>query len=71
MANQPKVLERRFITLEEVREVLAISSAQAYSLVRTGELRAIRVGGRGLWRIECSELEAFIQRAYHQQRQSS
>ena len=66
MKNQPKVMERRFITLEDVREVLAISSAQAYALVRSGELRGIRVGGRGQWRVECSELEAFIHRAYFQ-----
>lgn len=71
MANQPSVMELRFIKLEDVREVLAISSAQAYALVRSGELRAIRVGGRGQWRVECSELEAFIQRAYFQRNPGS
>ncbi len=64
MSSRARVLERRFITLEGVREVLSISAAQAYSLVRSGELRAIRVGGRGQWRIENSELEAYIQRSY-------
>lgn len=64
MPSRANVLERRFITLENVREVLAIGSTQAYALVRSGELRAIRVGGRGQWRIESSELEAYIQRAY-------
>ena len=29
-----------------------------------GELRAIKIGGRGQWRIERDELEAFIQRMY-------
>lgn len=52
------------MTLDDVREALSISSTQAYSLVRSGELRAIRVGGRGQWRIENSELEAYIQRSY-------
>lgn len=64
MPSEAKVLERRFITLEEVREVLSISSAQAYALVRSGDLRAIRVGGRGQWRVETLELEAYIQRSY-------
>ena len=64
MSQRARVLERRFITLDDVKEVLSISSSQAYSLVRTGELRAIRVGGRGQWRIENSELEAYIQRSY-------
>ena len=52
------------MTLDEVKQVLSISTTQAYSLVRSGELRAIRVGGRGQWRIESSELEAYIQRSY-------
>lgn len=64
MVQQSSVLDRRFMTLDDVREVLSISSTQAYSLVRSGELRAIRVGGRGQWRIENSELEAYIQRSY-------
>nr|WP_139017680.1 helix-turn-helix domain-containing protein [Brachybacterium squillarum] len=58
-------MKRRFITLENVREVLSISHAQAYALVRSGDLRAIRVGGRGQWRIENAELEAYILRSYH------
>ncbi|WP_212647574.1 helix-turn-helix domain-containing protein [Brachybacterium massiliense] len=65
MSSQARVLERRFITLEDVRDVLSISAAQAYALVRSGELRAIRVGGRGQWRIENAELEAYILRSYH------
>lgn len=56
----------RFLTLADVAETLNISSAQAYALVRSGELRAIKVGGRGQWRVETTELEAYIQRAYEQ-----
>jgi len=56
----------RFMTLADVAETLNISSAQAYALVRSGELRAIKVGGRGQWRVETTELEAYIQRAYQQ-----
>ncbi|GGC11675.1 helix-turn-helix domain-containing protein [Cellulomonas carbonis] len=58
----------RFLTLADVTEVLNISSAQAYALVRTGELPAIQVGGRGVWRVEATELEAYIERMYAQQR---
>ena len=54
----------RFLTLPDVSEVLNISGAQVYALVRRGELRAIKIGGRGQWRVEASELEAYIQRAY-------
>jgi len=58
----------RFLTLADVTEVLNISSTQAYALVRSGELPAIQVGGRGQWRVEASELEAYIQRRYAETR---
>ncbi len=57
-------MTKRFIQLSEVSEVLDISSAQAYALVRSGELPAIKVGGRGQWRVEVAELETYIQRMY-------
>ena len=55
----------RFLQLADVAEVLNISAAQAYALVRSGELPAIKVGGRGQWRVETAQLEAYIQRAYN------
>ena len=39
-------MERRFLTLADVSDVLNISAAQAYALVRSKDLRAIKVGGR-------------------------
>ena len=62
-------MSQRFLTLADVTEELNISAAQAYALVRSGELPAIQVGGRGQWRVEVSELEAYIQRMYAQTRQ--
>lgn len=59
---------RRFIPLTEVSEILDVSSAQAYALVRSGDLPAIKVGGRGQWRVETSELEAYIARMYSETR---
>ena len=62
-------MARRFIPLTEVSEILDISAAQAYALVRSGDLPAIKVGGRGQWRVETTELESYIQRMYQQTRQ--
>ncbi len=59
----------RFLTLESVQEVLNISSQQAYALVRSGDLPAIQVGGRGVWRVEATELENYIARQYEASRQ--
>lgn len=57
-------MAQRFIQLSDVSEILDISATQAYALVRSGELTAIKVGGRGQWRIEATELENYIQRMY-------
>lgn len=59
-----EVMAARFLTLTDVQEMLNISSTQAYSLVRSGDLPAIQVGGRGQWRVEATELEAYIERQY-------
>lgn len=58
----------RFLTLADVAEVLNTSSAQAYALVRRGDLPAIKIGGRGQWRVEATQLEAYIERMYDQAR---
>ncbi|MCW2133414.1 helix-turn-helix domain-containing protein [Paenarthrobacter ureafaciens] len=52
------------MTLGDVGEELNISSAQAYALVRSGELPAIQIGGRGQWRVEARIFEEFIVQAY-------
>jgi excisionase family DNA binding protein len=59
----------RFLQLADVAELLNISAAQTYALVRSGELAAIKVGGRGQWRVETTELEAYIQRMYSETRE--
>lgn len=57
-------MQPRFVPLSDVAETLSISASQAYALVRSGELRAIKVGGRGQWRVELAELESYIERSY-------
>lgn len=54
----------RFMALADVGDVLHISVSQVYALVRRGELRAIKVGGKGQWRVEKAELERYIDNAY-------
>lgn len=63
MAGSP-----RFLTLADVAEVLNTSSAQVYALVRRGDLPAIKIGGRGQWRVESAQLEDYIQRMYAETR---
>jgi excisionase family DNA binding protein len=58
----------RFLTLADVAEVLNISDSQTYALVRNGDLEAIKIGGRGQWRVEREKLEGYISRMYDETR---
>ncbi|NYG60323.1 excisionase family DNA binding protein [Nocardioides daedukensis] len=58
----------RFLTLADVSEVLNTSQAQVYALVRRGDLPAIKIGGRGQWRVESEQLESYIERMYAEAR---
>jgi excisionase family DNA binding protein len=61
--------EPRFLRLSDVAEILNISAAQTYALVRSGDLKGMKIGGRGQWRVAREELESFIQRAHDQTRE--
>jgi excisionase family DNA binding protein len=54
----------RFLTLADVAEVLNTSPSQVYALVRRADLRAIKIGGRGQWRIEAAEVDRYIAAKY-------
>jgi len=54
----------RFMELQEVADELATSWKQVYALVRSGDLPAIKIGGRGQWRVERSKLEEWIAAKY-------
>lgn len=58
--NEKQPQPRRFMTLAEVGDELGCSPAQTYSLVRSGSLRAIKIGGRGQWRVSLEDLQAYM-----------
>ncbi len=57
-------MEPRFLLMSDVAEQLNVSDSQVYHMVRSGELPAIKIGGRGQWRIERTKLEEYIERKY-------
>ncbi len=61
----------RFLTIADTAEVLNVSVSHAYSLVRSGELPAMRIGSRGQWRIEKDVLESYIEAKYEEVRRAS
>ena len=50
--------------LSEVAAELSVSDSQVYHMVRKGELPAIKIGGRGQWRVERAKLEQYIEQKY-------
>lgn len=52
------------MTLDEVAEELATSRAQVYALVRNGLLPAMKIGGRGQWRVERGRFEEWIEQTH-------
>jgi excisionase family DNA binding protein len=59
-------VEPRFYTLEDVATILNVRGAQVYALVRSGELPAVKLGGRGVWRVDRLQLEAYIERMHQE-----
>ncbi|XVV13736.1 helix-turn-helix transcriptional regulator [Actinoplanes sp. CA-131856] len=57
-------MEPRFLLLADVAAELNVSDSQVYHMVRSGELPAIKIGGRGQWRVERVKLEEYIERKY-------
>ncbi|MGH2750312.1 MAG: helix-turn-helix domain-containing protein [Actinomycetota bacterium] len=67
--NEPAPSVRpRFLTLEDVAVFLNVSVPQVYSIVRSGELPAVKIGGRGVWRVDREQLDAYIQRLHEETR---
>lgn len=57
-------MEPRFLLMSDVADLLNVSMSQVYHMVRSGELPAIKIGGRGQWRIEKARLEEYIANKY-------
>ena len=62
-------IEPRFLTLDDVAIYLSVSVPQVYSLVRSGELPAIKIGGRGVWRVDRKQLEDYVERLHEETQQ--
>lgn len=59
-------VEARYWNLEQVAAYLSTSVPQVYALVRSGELPAIKLGGRGVWRVDRHKLDAYLEQLEQQ-----
>jgi excisionase family DNA binding protein len=55
---------QKLLTLKETAELLSATHAQVYALVRSGDLPAMKMGGRGQWRIHPDRLNEYIERSH-------
>lgn len=62
MTDDPKYL--RFLTIEQAADELNVKQSLIRALIKNGELRAMQVGGRGVWRIGRKDIEDYIDEAY-------
>lgn len=44
----------------EVAAVLNVTVSQVYTLMRDGELPAVKIGRKGVWRVSRETLEAYL-----------
>jgi excisionase family DNA binding protein len=58
-------VERRFLRPEEVAEILNVTVAQVYTLMRTHQLKAVKIGKRGVWRVGVNALDEYIAALEH------
>lgn len=54
---------QRFLTAEQVADILNVSALQVRALLRSGELRGFQMN-RGIWRIGAADIENYIEAAY-------
>ena len=65
-APTEEVTEPRLFTIADVARYLSVSEAQVYALVRSGQLPAVKLGGRGVWRIDRRRLDDYIERLHEE-----
>ncbi len=51
---------KKFLTVQEVQDLLGVSRGAVISWIRAGRLRAFKVGGGRLWRVARPEFQRFL-----------
>lgn len=50
------------LTLPEVADALRMHRLSVLALFKSGEIRASKIGARGVWRVRKSDLDAYLDR---------
>lgn len=57
-----RAMKEKFLTIAEVAEILQLSAQGVRALIQSGDLPAIQVGARHLWRVPESSFDEYVQR---------
>lgn len=60
MTTQNEIYNKPFLTVEQVAEVLEFSKDTVYNLVRSGELKAVKLNPKA-WRVKKQDLDDYIE----------
>ncbi len=56
----PSHTDNRLLSPADVAERLNVTEAQVYTLLRNNELPGLKIGRRGLWRVDPGQLDDYI-----------
>lgn len=59
-----KLSESRFLTVQEVADLMRVSSMTVYRLIKSGEMRAVRVGRS--FRVRQEDVDQYLEASYTQ-----
>lgn len=59
-----KLSESRFLTVQEVADLMRVSSMTVYRLIKSNELSAVRVGRS--FRVRQEDVDGYLQQSYTQ-----
>lgn len=59
-----KMSESRFLTVQEVADLMRVSSMTVYRLIKSGELGAVRVGRS--FRVRQEDIDGYLEQGYTQ-----
>lgn len=59
-----KLTDSRFLTVQEVADLMRVSSMTVYRLIKSGDLRAVRVGRS--FRVREDDVNTYLETSYTQ-----
>lgn len=63
-------MQKPFLTIADTAELLNVAESTIRKMIKSGELPAVQIGSRGLWRISPESIDEYIAESYKKTRAS-